>query len=78
MSVSGHFVPKHPHLWVPKPQDGADPIGIKCSGGVLEGNLYTSGAFALDRIAAVTRSSHHSGPNLPEIHRILSLNRKQG
>ena len=50
-----------------------DPTGIKWSGDVLQGNLSTNEAFALDRLVASIRSNQTASHHSEEMDRILNF-----
>ena len=55
-----------------------DDCGIKWTGDVLQGNLSTNEAFALDRLAAFTHSSRHIDPKITEMAMIYAFNHRHG
>lgn len=71
MSVSSHFGPNQPQPRMPadhNSQTEANATGIKWSGRVLEGQLSTTEAFALDRLATALPQNHNfSGVATPPV-----------
>lgn len=66
----GYFSPNIPAPRMPK---SPDPTGIKWSGDVLQGNLSTNEAFALDRLVASIRSNQTASHHSEEMDRILNF-----